>query len=297
MAIKRTDLEETDEQRETREKDETAAADARAERNKELESQAVEERVKRERAEAALDEARRSSAAAASAAAQPQNPSMSESQWQELERQNPGKTRDEIFYEAQKIASIADARLRPVLDEAKAARESAAEAKRELASLKSRKGLDSVESDFYEKNPALRAHRSAVEEVLSTYPDRDSVDAATHQKRLALAQDVVKGRIKETMGKTSRRNEDVGSRRLEGGDSDETSDDNYSDFDPKGTGNEGAAHLMRKVHQSFGDEARFDDSVEVWKKSQDEEGRGVSISSKEDIIRAKEMFQGGRTKR
>lgn len=208
-----------------------------------------------------------------------------EAQWEE-EGSKRGMTGQQFRATVELTSGIVGHQTKQFEERAMAAEKAAKEAREEIARLKARGGTDSAEREFYEKNPALKAHKSAVKEFLDSYPDKDTVDETTLNKRLKLAQDFVKGRVKETMRPDKKGN--IGSSRLEGSDEESSSED-IGEFDPKGTGNPGAAYLMAQVHGQFGSDLRHQDSVDVWKKSLDEEGRGVSISSEEDVRRARAM--------
>jgi len=203
----------------------------------------------------------------------------SNDQW-ESEGQKYGKTGQQLKSDVMLAKGIADASVKPLQEAAEAARREAQEAKEELKRLRERKNVDSAEEDFYNKNTALRFHKKEINEFLSSYPDKDSVDEKTLKSRLELASKFVKGSVKENM-RTNKPSES-GSTRLEGSD-EQTNPEDIGDFDPKGTGNAGGAQLMSNIHANFGKGVRRSDSIDVWKKSLDDEGRGVSISMDEDL--------------
>lgn len=284
----KVDLSETDDERNDREVREEASRLAEQERIAALEKQARDNELKAARAEAALDEARRFKNP------EPSNtqPQISEQQWQEAEAKT-GKTRDQIIADANLQQGMINSALKPVLDEVKSAREEARSAKAETAAIKARKGLDSVESDFYEKNPALKGHKKDVDEFLATYPDAESVDGETLRKRLAVAQDVVKGRVKETM--SNRRRDNRGSERLEQGRPDPLAEEGDEEFDPRGLDNQGSRILMENVHRKPGGRlSREEDTVSDYKKFRDSEGRGVVIDDSDEWARGEKMRRGDR---
>ncbi len=286
MAINRVDAEETDDAREAREERE-AAETARREREEASEQRAREQELRAARAESALEEARRHRELDNSAPAGP-----TESQWQELEAQNPGKNRQEIQAEANKMAAIADARLKPINDRASAAEERAAKAEERAARLESRRSLDKVEDRFYKDNAVLEPHKTEVEAFLAEFPDADKVDGKTYEKRLKMAGDYVRGKVK-TLRSEPRRGEFT-SRSVEHDDGETREGEFDGRFDPKGTGgNRGAIQLMEGVAASFGRDTKHEDSVDVWKKSRDEEDRGVSIDSAEEVTHARRVLARG----
>lgn len=282
MAIERTELTDTEDNNESDEAAKREAAEqAREQRILDAEKRANAAEVAKARAEGEAEALKRTPAAA--------NVQWDDARW-EAEGAQRGMTGQQMKATAELSAGIAQEATKGARAEAEEAKREAREAKAEMAKLKASKGSESVTSAFYEKNPAIKAHRATVEEFLDTYPDKDTVDGATLQKRLALAQDFVKGRVKETM--RNNKPGQTGSSRLEGADefnSREERGEELGEFDPKGTGNKGAAYLMAGVHQSFGQDLLHDDTVDVWKKSLDEEGRGVAISSSEDVELAREM--------
>lgn len=257
---------------------------------KEAEEEATREAERKAELEAAREEARQAKLQAAKAEGaaealklglnkEPVQTAWTDEQW-EMEGQKNGMTGQQLKASVLVAKSVADASLKPIKDEAEAAKREAREAREELKRLRERKNVDSIEEDFYDKNPALKNHRKEVKEFLSTYPDNDSIDEKTLAKRLELATKYVKGTVKENM-RTSKTSES-GSSRMEVDEGRESED---MEFDPKGTGNEGAARLMYDVHRSFGTKLKHSDSLEVWKKSKDDEDRGVSISMDEDLER------------
>lgn len=286
MAIKRVDADESDDQRASREEQE-AAETARREREEAAEQKARDNELRAARAESALEEARRH---VPNETAIPAGPS--EQQWQELEAQNPGKTRQEIQAEANKMAAIADARMKPFSERATAAEDRAAKAEERAARLEARRSLDKVEDKFYKTNPALEPHKAEVEAFLAEFPDQDKVDSKTYEKRLTLAANYVKGTVK-TLRSETRRGE-FSSRSVENDDNDDRAGEFDGRFDPKGTGgNRGAIQLMETVAANFGRDTKHEDSVEVWKKSRDEEDRGVQIDSTEEVTHARRVLSRG----
>lgn len=284
MAIRRVDGEETDDARASREESEAMEA-KRREKEEADEQRARDLELRAARAESALEEARRRPEDAA-----PVGPT--ESQWQDLEDQNPGKTRQEIQAEANKMAAIADARLKPINDRASAAEERAAKAEERAARLEARRGLDKVEDRFYKDNGALEPHKAEVEAFLAEFPDADKVDGKTYEKRLRMAGDYVRGKVK-TLRSEPRRGE-FSSRSVEGDEREERDGEFDGRFDPKGTGgNRGAVQLMESVLDSFGRDTKHEDSVEVWKKSRDEEDRGVQIDSADEVKHARRVLARG----
>lgn len=288
MTIRRVDAEETEDQRTDREEQEAAAEKARVDREIALEERARENELKAAKAEAALEEARRSRSQENFNTSGP-----TEAQWQELENQNPGKSRQEIQAEANKMAAIADARMKPLSERASAAEERAAKAEERAARLESRRGLDKVEDSFYKKNPALEPHKAEVESFLSEFPDNDRVDAKTLEKRLGMASEYVKGKVKNL--RSEPRRGEFSSRQVDSeGEQENNHNEHTERFDPKGTGgNRGAVILMEGVVENFGKNLKHEDSEKFWKESLDEEGRGVEISSKEDVDRAKRLISRG----
>lgn len=289
MAIKRIPLDESDEDRGAREEQEESSRVAEQERVAALEAKARAEELRAAKAEAALDEARR---------VKPQEttnsqPQITEEQWQQAETRT-GKTRDQIIADANLQQGMINSALKPVLDEVKSAREEARAAKAETASIKARRGLDTVESDFYEKNPALKGHKKDVDDFLATYPDNGSVDGETLKKRLAVAQDVVKGRVKDNMNTRKRTN---GSARLETSRADpfeDESEDEEGSFDPTGLdGQKGARYLMEGVAANPGGRlSRGEDTVKEFKKFRDSEGRGVVIDDSDEWARGEQIRRG-----
>lgn len=284
MAIKRVEDDETDEQRTDREASETAAEAQRQEREKAAEDRARAAELAAARAESALEEARRHREPEPSTG-------LSESQWVQLEEQNPGKTRTEIQAEVNKMAAIADARLKPHADRADAAEERARKAEERAARLEGRRALDKVEDSFYKKNAALEPHKADVEAFLAEF--QETSDPKVYEKRLGLASDYVRGKVKTLRSEprrgefSSRHEEHDDEREDEGGDFD-------GRFDPKGTGgNRGAITLMEGVVANFGKDTKHEDSVEVWKKSRDEEDRGVQIDSTDEVRHARKVLQRG----
>lgn len=287
MAIKRVDADESEDAREAREEQETAAEKARQEREEALEAKTRDLELKAARAESALEEARRHREIENAAPTGP-----TEAQWQDIEAQNPGKTRAEIQAEANKMAAIADARLKPITERASAAEERAAKAEERASRLESRRMLDKVEDRFYKDNSALEPHKAEVEAFLGEFPDADKVDGKTYEKRLKMAGDYVRGKVK-TLRSEPRRGE-FSSRSVDGDEREEREGEFDGRFDPKGTGgNRGAIALMEGVAASFGRETKHEDSVEVWKKSRDEEDRGVSIDSAEEVSHARRVLARG----
>lgn len=287
MAIRRIDTDETDEQRAEREEQETAAEKARQEKEQALEERARQLELDKAKAEAALDEARRFRTTETTVTGP------TEAQWQELERQNPGRTREEIQAEANKMAAVADARLRPLSEKATAAEERAARAEEKILRLEARRSFDKVEDKFYKSNPALESHKKDVEDFLAEFPDNDKIDAKTYERRLEKAADYVRGRVK-SMRSEPRRGE-FSSRQVERDDEREENENEYSGrFDPKGTGgNRGAIALCENLIDNFGKDTRHEDSVDVWKKSKDEEDRGVQIDSMEEVHHARKVISRG----
>lgn len=284
MAIRRVDGDETDDQRTAREEQE-GAEQARKDREAAAEQKARDLELRAARAESALEEARRRPEEAV-----PVGPT--EAQWQDLEAQNPGRTRAEIQAEANKMAAIADARLKPINDRAAAAEDRAAKAEDRASRLEARRSLDKVEDKFYKTNPALEPHKAEVEAFLGEFPDQDKVDAKTYEKRLTLAADYVKGKVK-TLRSEPRRGE-FSSRSVEGDEREDRGGDFEGRFDPKGTGgNRGAVQLMESVVENFGRDTKHEDSVEVWKKSRDEEDRGVQIDSADEVSHARRVLSRG----
>lgn len=285
MAIRRVEGEETDEAKVAREERE-AEEQKRQEREDAREARLRELELENARNASALEESRRH------VSAEPAAAGPTEDQWQALEAQNPGKTRAEIQAEANKMAAIADARLKPINDRASAAEERAAKAEERATRLEARRSLDKVEDRFYKDNAALEPHKAEVEAFLNEFPDQDKVDAKTYEKRLKLAADYVKGKVK-TLRSEPRRGE-FSSRSVEHDEREERDGEFDGRFDPKGTGgNRGAVQLMESVVENFGRDVKHEDSVEVWKKSRDEEDRGVSIDSSEEVSHARRVLARG----
>lgn len=285
----RLDLTESDDERTAREERDEAARVAEQERIAALEKSARENELKAARAEAALDEARRVKTPETISTP----PVITEDQWVAAE-QRTGKTRDQIIADANLQQGMINSALKPVLDEVKSAREEAKQAKAETAAIKARRGLDSVEADFYEKNPALKGHKGSVDEFLASYPDNGSVDAETLKRRLAIAQDFVKGRVKDNMKDKKKSN---GSQRLETSRVDPLEDDADSEtegeFDPRGLDNVGSRHLMESVHARPGGRLeRGEETVKEYKKFRDSEDRGVVIDDSDEWARGEQMRRG-----
>lgn len=289
MPIKRSDINESEEDRATREAEEQASREAAEasdqERKAELDSIREERRQAQLEAAAAKGEAE----ALRRGVGPTQQPQWTDDQW-ENEGAKRGMTGQQFKAAAELAAGITNHKAQELQAEINSAKQAAAEAKAETAKLRTQKGRGDVEADFFDKNPGLKAHRKHVDEFLQSYPDHENVDGDTLKKRLALATDIVKGRVKENM-RTSKPGE-TGSSRFEGSDEREereTSPDAPREFDPRGTGNLGAAQLMERVNHNFGRDLRHEDSIDVWKKSLDEEGRGVSMSMDEDLARARAL--------
>ncbi len=288
MVIRRVEGEESDERNEDREEQAAAAAVAetkRQEREAAIEKRAHDAELAAARAESALEEARRRPESN-------ESHGPTEDQWQRLENENPGKTRAEIQAEANKIAAITDARLKPINDRATAAEERAAAAEARAARLEGRRSLDKVEDSFYKKNAVLEPHKADVEAFLAEFPE--TTDPKVYEKRLGLASDYVRGKVK-TLRNEPRRGE-FSSRQVEQDDDDreDGNEDFNGRFDPKGTGgNRGAIALMEGVVSNFGRDTKHEDSVEVWKKSRDEEDRGVQIDSSDEVKHARRVLSKG----
>lgn len=280
MAIERTDLEtegedSKEEARKAAEAEAQAAEEARqakeAEREERLRKAELEAATARGEAEAlkrGLDK-------------HVQVPEWTPEKWEEegAKRGMGGKEFKQLMQDASEVAGFHSKQAR---QEAEEARKEAKEAREELQRMKAGKTLESVEAAFYKKNPALENHRALVEDFINSYPDADRIDAKTLEKRLNFAVDIVKGKVKENM--RTRKPGESGSTRLEIDNEERTREPNEipDEFDPRGTGNEGAAALMSRVHSSFGKDLRYEDSIDAWKKSLDDEGRGVAISMDED---------------
>lgn len=283
MTIKRTDLNDDNNENNENENEDNGAAEreaTEAARTAEL----AEARQARHDAEIAAATAKGEADALRRGNTQTPAPQWTDDQW-EAEAQKHGTTGAALRAQVEIAKTVSGSMLAPLREETERAKKEAAEAREEISRLKSRKSLDSVESGFYDKNPALKSHRKEVDEFLASYPDADTVDSKTLEKRLSMAQNMVKGKVKENM-RTNKGGDSTG--RIEGGDEREENSDDF-EFDPKGTGNEGAAHLMSRVHSNFGQNLKHEDSVEVWKKCRDEEGRGVSIGMDEDIAIARRL--------
>ena len=284
MAIRRTEDEETDDTREARETQEREAEAARLKKEEEREARLRELEIENAKNASALEESRRGRETVV-----PAGPT--EAQWQELEAmpENLGKTRQQIQAEANKMAAIADARLRPLNDRATAAEERAAKAEERAARLESRRSLDKIEDRFYKDNVALEPHKADVEAFLAEFPDADKVDAKTYEKRLKLAGDYVRGKVK-TLRSETRRGE-FSSRHVEDDDTDDEREDFRGRVDPKGLGgNRAALALMESVAENYGNGVKRRDSIELAKKYEDDEGRGVAISSMEEKEAADAML-------
>lgn len=291
MAIKRTDLREEEESRENE--------DQKAEReSRESEAEAEAEQARQEELAAAREEAHKAQIDAATARGEsealkrgltkPEAPvQWTDEQW-EVEAAKYGTTGAALKAQVEISKAVAGHAMKPLQEEAAAARREAQEAREETNRLKTSKTRESAEAAFYKKNPALESHRDMVDDFMNSYPDADKIDAKTYEKRLSFAVDMVKGKVKETM--RTRRPGDTGSNRLEVGEDERRRDEEENlDFDPRGTGNEGAATLMRGVMSNLGGRLRHEDSKEVWKKCRDEEDRGVSIGMDEDIALARQI--------
>lgn len=276
MAIEKTELNEDD-------NNDTERAES-AVREEALSKKLRDEEIARARAESALEESRR---VRDTPAPQPQN--VTEDQWVQMESET-GQTRQQIQANAKLFHALTDAKVKPLADRADAAERRAAKAEDEVNQFKTRRTLDSVENSFYDKNPALKGHRKMVDEFLAEFPDADKVDSKTYEKRLGLAADYVKGKVKET--RTVNRDTTRSNRVETGADEQE---EVIEEFDPAGIGNESGEHLMRRVHRNFGQDVRDEESVKVWKASLDPAGKGVEISSREDIERTRAMLKRGGT--
>jgi hypothetical protein len=190
------------------------------------------------------------------------------------------------------MKGMMDFGMKPLSDRASAAEERAAKAEERAARLESRRSLDKVEDRFYKNNPALETHKADVESFLAEFPDNDKVDAKTFEKRLGLAADFVKGKVRNLRSETRRG--EFSSRTTEEGETREELEEFSGRIDPRGLGgNRGAIALVENIAESFGQNTRFEDSVEKMKAWEEEEGRGVQIDSKEDIARARAMMSRG----
>lgn len=285
MAIEKTELTETDETNETNASDAKEQADR--EKQAAMEKKLRDEEIARARAESALEESRRHRETPA-----PQG--VTEEQWQTMEAET-GQTRQAIQANAKLMAAMVDAQTKPLAERTTAAEKRAQAAEDKASRLESRRSLDTVESSFYEKNAAIKGHKKLVDEFLSAFPDADNVDAKTLEKRLAMASNYVKGQVKEVRnmpketGKSS-------STRIESSETDKNTDEEeIIEFDERGTDNEGQAYLMRRVARDIGKDVRDPESIKVWKAGQDIEGKGVRISSQEDVDRARAMTKRGGT--
>lgn len=207
-------------------------------------------------------------------------------QW-EAEAAKHGTTGAALKAQVEISKAVSIEALKPLKEEAAAARKEAQEAREETNRLRASRTRENAESNFYKKNPALEAHKNLVDEFMSSYPDADTIDSKTYEKRLSFAVDIVKGKVKENM--RTKKPSETGSSRLEVDDREETRGEESSEFDPRGTGNEGAAYLMAKIHSGFGQGLKHEDSIEVWKKYRDDEDRGVSISMDEDKELARQI--------
>jgi hypothetical protein len=283
MAINRIDAEETEDNKSEREERDLLEK-ARSDREKALEDKARADELRAAKAEAALEESRRYRVEPA-----PTGPT--ESQWQELEVQNPGKSRQEIQAEANKMAAIADARLRPLNERASAAEERAARAEERAARLEARRGLDRVEDKFYKNNTVLESHKDEVEAFLAEFPETS--DPKVLEKRLGLASDYVRGKVKSL--RSEPRRGEFSSRQIETGDDDRDEGREFDGrVDPKGLGgNRGAIALVEGIAESYGRDVRHKDSPSKVKEWAEEEGRGVAIDSSEDLERARNLISRG----
>lgn len=287
MAIEKNELEEEETTTETaEEKAERLQAEresAEEARKAELESARADKHKAEIEAATAKGEAE---ALKRGITAQPAQQGWDDNRWEE-EAQKRGMSGPQFKQLMADAAGISNFHSESAKKEAEEARKEAREAKEELKRIKTGKSLDSVESSFYKKNPALEAHKKLVDEFINSYPDADSIDPATLEKRLVFAVDIVKGKVKENM--RTRKPSETGSGRFEGAEERHTNEDEDNfEFDPRGAGN-GAA-LMASVHANFGRDVKHEDSLEVWKKCKDDEGRGVSISMDEDKARAKRLM-------
>ena len=245
---------ETDKQTEEEREQEQAALRAQKEREESQENRARDAELDAARSKAALEESRRALERVGAGASQPTG--LSEDQWRQVEAENPGRTREEILVEARKIRSIADATVAPLLSEVKEAKDRAARAEARAEATEKRHGVRETERAFYEKNPALKAHAKDVEDFLKTYPDHDLADSETVARRLLLAVDVVKGRVKEKI--TTRRGRAEDSDRLEISSREKTGVSEPEEevpFDPEDLPR-GAARLMEDIHSGFVEELR-----------------------------------------
>jgi hypothetical protein len=280
MAIHEIDSEKEEKSRTDREEADKARQAREDATNEKLRA----EELRAARAESALEEARRRPVESA-----PLGPT--ESQWQQLEAENPGRTRQEIQAEANKIAAITDARLRPLSDRAQAAEDRAKAAEERAARIEGRHSIDKVESRFYKDNAALEPHKKEVEAFLAEFPETQ--DAKTYEKRLGLAADYVRGKVKSL--RSEPRRGEFSSRQVESDDRDDRRDGEFDGrVDARGLGgNRGALTLVENVAESFGRDTKHEDSVKVWKESQDDEGRGVQIDSREEVERARKIIARG----
>lgn len=283
MALEKTDLTDNEETETNEPSAAEVAEQARKDREAATEARARELELKAVAAESALAEARRQREPVA-------QQGVSEEQWQQMESET-GKTRQQIAADAKLMSSLVDIQTKPLRDKAEEAEKRARAAEEKSARIESRRNADSVKDSFYEKNVALKGHKKDVDEFLAEFPDSDNVDAKTLEKRLGLAVNFVKGKIKE--GKTVS-NEKTRSSRLESSDETKTEDE-VIEFDARGTENEGQEYLMRRVLRDIGKDVRDPESIKHWKEGQDPEGKGVRISSQEDVDRVKAMTKRGGT--
>lgn len=285
MAIERTDLTETDEQREAR-------IQAEREKQEALEAKLRSEEIARAKAEAALEESRRGRETNSI-------PTVTEEQWQQMENET-GKTRQQIQADAKLQAALVENMTKPLKEELRQTREEAARAKAEAAEIKSRQKLEKVETEFYKKNSALSTHKDLVDEFLNEFPDKDKIDQKTYEKRLSMAAEYVKGKVKDirTERKATMEKEEgtFRSGRIERQEeeTDTNTGVNDEEFDPTGTGSESAAYLVGRIHKNLGKDVK-PETVRVWKESLDAEGKGVQISSREDVARTEAMLSRGGT--
>jgi hypothetical protein len=283
MAIRRIESDEEDTNTEDTEiKDQE---DSRAAREKELEERAHKLELEKARAESALDEARR----VREVQTAPAPVVISEEQWQKMESET-GMSRNGIQANAQIMKALLENEVRPLSQRASAAEERAKVAEERASKVESRRELDKVEQSFYKKNSVLESHKSDVESFLAEFPE--TTDPKVYEKRLSLAADYVRGKVK-TLRSDNRRGE-FSSRQVESNDENDNDREFDGRFDPRGIGgNQGAINLMENVISSYGRGVRHPDSIKKVKEWADDEGRGVSIDSNEELERGRNLILRG----
>lgn len=289
MTVERTDIEgeETDDQKEAREREEARDAEL-AQARKETE----DAKLAAARAEGEAEAMRRGIKTEVPAPAE-----ISESQWTQMESES-GLTRQQIQANAKLTGALMQSLTKPLAERAEAAEKAANEAREETRKLRSGKTLEKAEKEFYEKNPGLSAHRGDIEEFMSDYPDAIKEDPKKYAVLLEKAKTFVRGKAREDLSlrRTGKTSASTNTERTEfdervGG---TTSDDN--ELDTSDLDNEGAKSLVARLHKNPGpDYLRADQTPlselpieEAFKKSERPDKRGVSIDESAEWSRGEQ---------